>query len=51
MIMKPVVLRDGKEGERKTSEVQHDVGIVYGEKTDFILCIMIDEITSEAEKY
>lgn len=38
-----------KTGE--TSEVQHDVGIVYGEKTDFILCIMIDEITSEAEKY
>lgn len=38
-----------KTGE--TSEVQHDVGIIYGEKTDFILCIMIDEITSEAEIY
>ena len=38
-----------KTGE--TSEVQHDVGIVYGENTDFILCIMVDNITSAANVY
>lgn len=38
-----------KTGE--TSEVQHDVGIVYGEETDFILCIMIDEVTNAASVY
>ena len=38
-----------KTGE--TSEVQHDVGIIYGESTDFILCIMVDELTSSADVY
>lgn len=38
-----------KTGE--TSEVQDDVGIIYGEETDFILCIMIDQVTSEADIY
>lgn len=38
-----------KTGE--TSEVQHDAGIIYGEKTDFILCIMIDDVTNAAEVY
>lgn len=38
-----------KTGE--TSEVQHDVGIIYGENTDFILCIMVDNITSAANVY
>lgn len=31
-----------KTGE--TSDVQHDAAIVYGEKRDFILCIMTDQI-------
>ena len=50
----PGGLPDGIEVAHKTgetTEVQHDVGIIYGEKTDFILCIMIDDITSEANVY
>ena len=35
----------------ETSEVQHDVGIIYGEDTDVILCIMVDGLTSAAEVY
>ena len=31
--------------------MQHDVGIIYGESTDFILCIMVDELTSSADVY
>lgn len=38
-----------KTGE--TSDVQHDVAIVYGEETDFILCIMTREFDSEEGVY
>lgn len=38
-----------KTGE--TSEVQHDAAIVYGEKTDFILCIMTREFSSTEGVY
>lgn len=50
----PGGLPEGTEVAHKTgetSEVQHDVGIIYGEKTDFILCIMVDDITSAAYVY
>ena len=38
-----------KTGE--TSEVQHDAAIVYGENTDFILCIMTKNTNGVEEVY
>ncbi len=35
----------------ETSEVQHDAAIVYGEKTDFILCIMTKNTNGVEEVY
>lgn len=50
----PGGLPEGTEVAHKTgetSDVQHDVGIIYGEKTDFILCIMVDDVTNAAYVY
>ena len=50
----PGGLPDGIEVAHKTgetTEVQHDAGIIYGENTDFILCIMVDDVTSAAYVY
>ncbi len=38
-----------KTGE--TSQVQHDAAIVYGEETDFILCIMTQDFNNAASVY
>lgn len=35
----------------ETSEVQHDAAIVYGENTDFILCIMTKNTNGVEEVY
>lgn len=48
----PSVLPEGilvanKTGE--TEEVQHDAAIVYGEETDYILCVMSSDIDSEEQ--
>ncbi len=50
----PAGIPDGISVANKTGETdqtQHDVAIVYGEKTDYILCIMSTQIQDEPDVY
>lgn len=46
----PEGLPEGIRSANKTGETddqQHDIAIVYGEQTDYIICIMSEKISSE----